>query len=246
VSTFDLGSGSLISRSQDKAPEGQPLTLAEGRVALVHDTSYFGATSPIYGRRYRLEVGQSLGTLRFNSVMLDVRQYVMPVRPVTLGARALHFGRYGRDAESALLVPLFIGYPEMVHGYGFGSFSPKECDPTPTVTASQLCGPLDNLVGSRVAVVNVEVRAPIPGVFRGQLDYGRVPVDLVGFFDAGVAWSTGNRPTFSGGTRALSRSAGAALRINVFGIFALEIAASRPFDRPDKSLRWQIGIRQGF
>lgn len=246
VSTFDLGSGSLISRSQDKAPEGQPLSLAEGRMALVHDTSYFGATSPIYGRRYRLEVGQSLGTLRFNSVMLDVRQYVMPVRPVTLGARALHFGRYGRDAESALLVPLFIGYPEMVHGYGFGSFSPKECDPAPTVTASQLCGPLDNLVGSRVAVVNLEVRAPIPGLFRGQLDYGRVPVDLVGFFDAGVAWSTGNRPTFSGGNRALSRSAGAALRINVFGIFALEIAASRPFDRPDKSLRWQIGIRQGF
>ena len=55
-----------------------------------------------------------------------------------------------------------------------------------------------------------------------------------------------SRPSFSGGTRALVRSAGAALRLNVFGLFAMEIAASHPFDRPDKSLRWQIGIRQGF
>jgi Tol biopolymer transport system component len=246
VSTFDLTTGSLLQRSDDKAPVGQPLSLAEGTVALVHDTSYFGATSPIYGRRYRIEAGQSLGTLRFNSLMVDARQYLMPVRPVTIGIRALHFGRYGRDAENQLLVPLFIGYPEMVHGYGFGSFSASECRPTDTATASALCGPLDNLVGSRVAVANLELRAPIPGLFRGQLEYGRLPLELVGFFDAGVAWSSSTRPTFAGGTRTFSRSAGGAIRINVFGIFALELAASHPFDRPDKSLRWQIGIRQGF
>lgn len=246
VSTFDLATGSLLQRTHDKTSVGQPLSLAEGRVALVHDASYFGATSPIYGRRYRLEVGQTLGTLRVHTLMVDARQYSMPVRPVTIGVRALHYGRYGRDAESTLLVPLFIGYPEMVHGYGFGSFSPQECSPAPLAAGSQLCGPLDNLVGSRVAVANIEMRAPVPGLFRGQLEYGRVPIELVGFFDAGVAWSASNRPAFAGGARTFSRSAGAALRINVFGLFALELAASHPFDRPDKSLRWQIGIRQGF
>ena len=246
VSTFDLTSGSLLQRTQSKVRVGQPLSLAEGRVALVHDTSYFGATSPIYGRRYRLELGQSLGTLRYESLSIDARAYRMPVRPVTVAARVVHYGRYGRDAENDALVPLFIGYPELVHGYGFGSFSAAECGLSDLVTESRLCASLDQLIGSRVAVANIEVRAPIPGLFRGQLDYGRFPVDLVGFFDAGVAWSSDTKPSWSGGSRTVSRSAGAALRLNVFGLFAMEIAASHPFDRPNTSLRWQIGIRQGF
>jgi Tol biopolymer transport system component len=249
VSTYNLTTGSLLGRAHEKASVGRPLNLAEGRVAFVHDTSFFGPTSPIYGRRYRLELAQSVGTLRYQTLMLDARQYLMPVRPVTIGVRALHFGRYGRDAEDKLLVPLFIGYPEMVHGYGFGSFDPAECttpDASPTGLESTLCGSLDNLVGSRVAVANIEVRAPIPGVFRGQLDYGRVPVELVAFFDAGVTWSRQTRPAFAGGSRILTRAAGAAVRVNVFGLFALELSAAHPFDRPDKSLRWQLGVRTGF
>ena len=51
---------------------------------------------------------------------------------------------------------------------------------------------------------------------------------------------------FAGGDRAWSRSIGAAVRVNVFGLFALELSAARPFDRPSQSLKWQIGIRQGF
>ena len=93
---------------------------------------------------------------------------------------------------------------------------------------------------------NVELRVPLPGVFRGEIDYGRVPVDLVVFSDAGVAWSSGTKPAFAGGDRAWSRSIGAAVRVNVFGLFALELSAARPFDRPSQSLKWQIGIRQGF
>lgn len=246
ISTYDVNSGNLLNRSQSKTSVGEPLTLVEGRVALVHDTSYFGATSPIFGRRYRLEAGQSLGTLRFSSMLADVRQYLMPVRPVTVAIRAVHYGRYGRDAESPVLVPLSIGYPELVHGYGFGSFSATECRPDDTASRSTLCAPLDNLVGSRVGVVNAEIRVPVPGVFRGEIDYGRVPVDLVAFFDAGVAWSRGTSPALAGGTRVLSRSVGGAVRVNVFGLFAVELAASRPFDRPNQSLKWQLGIRQGF
>lgn len=247
VTTYDLSSGNVIRRTQEKTPVGRPLNLAEMNAAFVHDTSFFGATSPIYGRRYRVEVGQSIGTLRYNAVTVDARQYVMPVRPVTIGVRALHFGRYGRDAEDPVFVPMFIGYAEMVHGYGFGSFEASECQSdAPSATTSTLCGPLDNLVGSRVAVANIEVRAPIPGLFRGEIDYGRVPVELVAFFDAGVAWSRGTRPAFAGGTRELSRAVGGAVRVNVFGLFALELSVAHPFDRPDKSLRWQFGLRQGF
>lgn len=247
TSTFDLTTGHVIDRTHERLPLGRPLNLAEASVAFVHDTSYFGAVSPIFGRRYRVEVGHSQGSLRYNSLMVDARQYAMPIRPVTIGVRAMTFGRYGRDADDELLVPLFLGYPELVHGYGFGSFSATECPDARTADgAVRLCAPLDNLVGSRVAVANVEVRAPLPGLFRGEIEYGRVPMELVGFFDAGVAWSGGTRPRIAGGTRPLSRSVGAALRVNAFGLFVVEVAASRPLDRPSKSLRWQLGIRQGF
>ncbi len=247
TSTFDLASGKLIQRSEEKIPVGRPLNLAEATMAFVHDTSFFGAVSPIFGRRYRIEVGHSRGTLSYNSLLVDARQYVMPVRPVTIGMRALSFGRYGRDAGDALLVPLFLGYPELVHGYGFGSFSATECPDAKTVDgAARLCAPVDNLVGTRVAVANIEIRAPIPGLFRGEIEYGRVPVEVVGFFDAGVAWSGGTRPEVSGGTRPISRSAGAAVRVNVFGMFVIELSLARPLDRVTRSLRWQLGIRQGF
>jgi outer membrane protein assembly factor BamA len=157
------------------------------------------------------------------------------------------FGRYGRDAEDEILVPLFLGYPEILHGYGFGSFSATECpDAQNADGAVRLCAPIDNLIGSRMAVANFEIRAPIPGLFRGEIEYARVPVELVGFFDAGVAWSAGTRPEFAGGTRPLARSVGAAVRVNVFGLFVAELSAARPLDRVTRSLRWQLGIRQGF
>ncbi len=247
TSTFDLASGQLIQRTQEKVPVGRPLNLAEASMAFVHDTSYFGAVSPIFGRRYRLEASHSRGTLSYNSLLVDARQYIMPIRPVTIGIRAMSYGRYGRDAGNELLVPLFLGYPEILHGYGFGSFSSNECPDARTADgAARLCAPLDHLIGTRVAVANIEVRAPIPGLFRGEIEYGRVPMEIVGFFDAGVAWSATTRPEFAGGTRPVSRSVGAAMRVNVFGLFAAELSAARPLDRVTKSLRWQLGIRQGF
>jgi Tol biopolymer transport system component len=244
ISTYDLSSGTFLRKAETKESIGDPINIAEFAAAIVHDSSYFGATSPIYGRRYRLEAGGSRGTLNYHTILVDARQYVMPVRPVTVGVRALHFGRYGANAEHELLVPLFIGYPELVRGYGFGSFSANEC--RPEGGESGPCGALDRLVGSRMAVANVEVRAPLPGLFRGELDYGRFPVELVGFFDAGIAWTRDSRPSFAGGTREFARSAGAAVRFNVFGFFALEVSAARPFDRLDRSIRWQLGLRQGF
>jgi hypothetical protein len=39
---------------------------------------------------------------------------------------------------------------------------------------------------------------------------------------------------------------GGAARANIFGLVIVEIAASHPFDRVDRSWQWQIGIRQSF
>ena len=66
------------------------------------------------------------------------------------------------------------------------------------------------------------------------------------FTDAGVAWTSSDRPDFAGGSRQLVRSIGGAIRVNVYGLLAVELAASHPFDRVDRSVQWQFGIRQGF
>ena len=81
------------------------------------------------------------------------------------------------------------------------------------------CAIFDNLIGSRMLVTNIEVRAPLAGLFRGELEYGRLPVDVAAFFDAGVAWSSA---TTSGVRRRHARTSSAAsaarVRVNVFGL----------------------------
>jgi hypothetical protein len=230
-------------------------------VALVHDTSFYGAISPIFGSRARVQVGHSRGSLEYTSALADWRRYFMPVRPVTIAVRGLHVGRYGPNAERPAdclrfdieierppdcvngLADLYLGYPELVHGYGFESFSIADCvggafEPD--------CDSFDQLVGSRLFVANLEVRAPLVGLFTGEIDYGRVPVEVAAFFDAGVAWTRDEAPAFAGGSRRVVRSVGGAARVNVFGLVTLEVAASRPLDRFSHAWRWQIGVRQGF
>jgi hypothetical protein len=240
---FDPDSRRLVDITREKSELARPLYLAQGSAALVHDTSFFGATGPVYGSRSRLEIGQTTGTLRYSSLLLDWRRYFMPVQPVTFGVRAMHYGRYGRDSEHEQLLDLYAGYPEFVHGYGVGSFSALECL---RGAAGDECDVFRSLLGSRLLVANVEVRAPIPGLFKGELAYGRVPVDIAAFADAGVSWTSEQSPAFLDGSRPIVRSVGAAVRANVFGILILELSASRPFDRSDQSVQWQLGIRQGF
>jgi hypothetical protein len=78
------------------------------------------------------------------------------------------------------------------------------------------------------------------------VDYGRVPIEVAAFFDAGLAWSRLESPSFLGGGRQVVRSAGVAARVNAFGIMIFEVAASRPFDRGNSGWQFQVGMRQGF
>ena len=155
----------------------------------------------------------------------------------------MHYGRYGRSSDDERIIPLYVGYPEFVHGYGIGSFAAVECR---SENGESSCVIFDRLIGSRMAVANFEVRAPLRGLMTGELEYGRVPVDVVAFADAGVAWSGAVKPSFLGGTRQGIRSVGGAVRVNVLSLLALELSAAKPFDRIDRSLQWQLGLRQGF
>ena len=77
--------------------------MATSAMALVFDTSSFGATSPVQGQRYRFEVAPSFGSINFAGVLTDYRRYFMPVPFYTIAARVLHYGRYGSGGEDGRL-----------------------------------------------------------------------------------------------------------------------------------------------
>jgi hypothetical protein len=243
VATYDGSSLRLLSTTSVRVPADITLHLAQTSAAYVYDTSLFGAIDSIFGQRYRLEVDQIGGTLNYTGLLADFRRYFMPKRPITVAVRALHYGRYGADSEDPRLVQLYAGYPELVHGYGFGSFTPADCY---FVGAVYQCTAADNLIGSRMLVGNLEVRAPLLGLFRGDLQYGQVPVEVAAFADAGVTWTRLDLPTFLGGDRSVLRSVGGAVRVNIFGFLPLELSAAKPLDRLYHSWQWQLGIRTGF
>jgi hypothetical protein len=240
---FSLTSGNLLFENSVERELAEPISLAETTAALVQDTSLFGATGPILGHRSRFEVTPAWGDLNFTTVIADARHYVMPFRPVTIAGRLLHYGRYGNDADSLRLSPLFLGFQELVRGYDIGSYDFDECD----LTADGRCAAVDELLGSRVLVGGVEVRAPLVGLFTGELEYGPIPADVIGFFDAGVAWDENSQPSgFGDGTRPWARSFGAGVRVNVFGYMVAEFDAVRALDRADDSWRFVFAIRPGF
>ena len=45
------------------------------------------------------------------------------------------------------------------------------------------------MAGSRFALINLELRAPLFGLFTGELDYGPVPIEAIAFADAGFLWT---------------------------------------------------------
>jgi Tol biopolymer transport system component len=237
--------GSVAFDSTIHFPVPPAVTLEQPSVALVHDNSFFGATSPILGDRWRIEADQTFGGLQFFTALADYRKYVMPVRPFTFAVRALHVGRYGKDAEDNRMFPMFIGYSSLVRGYDRGSFQASECvggsnaDPCPV---------FDQLFGSKILVANAELRFPPFGLLgAGGGYYGVLPIEAGIFYDAGVAWtSTDGAQLFGNGTRKLVRSTGVSFRMNLLGYAIGQMDIVHPFDRPGKGWLVRLSLTEGF
>jgi Tol biopolymer transport system component len=210
-----LVTGQLLSDTTAVSSVASSVTLGTASAALVWDTASFGATSPVQGQRYRLEAAPAFGTINFTNVLADYRRYFMPAPFYTLAARVLHDGRYGSGAEDPRLFPMYLGYPTLVRGYDINTFSASDCVPT----ATSQCPAIDRLLGSRMLVGNLEFRFPLLRPFSGASPrmYGPLPVEVALFADGGVAWNAGESPALVGGTRHGVWSAGAALRVNLFG-----------------------------
>jgi hypothetical protein len=239
---FSPITGDLLDEQEEELPRPDALNLGEASAALVYDSSIFGATSPLAGQRYRFEVSQLTGSLNYTGLLADYRKYVMPVRPFTIAVRGLHYGRYGSGGEDPRLPELYLGYPGLVRGYDVGSFDAGECVEIDMTT----CAAFDRLKGSRLAIAGAELRFPLLGVFSRRSFYGPFPIEMALFTDAGVAWTSSEKPSFAGGDRTWVRSAGVGLRVNVFGYAIAEVDYVRPLDRSRKGWVWQFALIPGF
>jgi len=243
IRAFSMITGVELIREKEKLDSPPSLQFGFVSTALVYDSSLFGATSPLLGQSYRLEVSPYIGTIDFYTVLADYRRYLMPVRPFTLAFRILHFGRYGKGGEDGRLYPLFIGYETLLRGYNSGSFSVDE------VESEKNPFDFDQLLGSRLIVANAELRFPLFGVLGiGKGFYGFLPIEFNAFFDTGLAWWSDDdrKASFLGGERKLLSSVGVGLRMNMFGYFVLGAHLVNPLDRPNKDWYFQFTLTPGF
>ena len=240
---YSAQTGQFLGRVKEDLPRPDPLNLGEGSAALVYDSSVFGATSPLVGQRYRFEYTQTTGSLNFGGALADYRKYFM-ARPFTLALRGMHYGRYGSASEDERLSPLYLGYPNLIRGYDQNSFTADECGADLSTLGT--CPVFDQLVGSRLLVTNIELRAPLLGLFRPENMYGGVPVEVGLFADAGVAYTGSEKPSFAGGDRDFVKSVGATVRFNAFGFAVGQVDYVRPLDRPGRGWMWQFNLIPGF
>lgn len=231
---FSLNTGEVLINQSKDLPSQPAINLGALSLALVFDNSIFGATSPLLGQRWRLEVDPTIGTLKEVDALADYRAYIMPIRPITLAGRVLHYGRYGASADDPRLTPIFLGYPGLVRGYDVGSFS----GPSPV---------FDELIGSKLLVANFELRFPLFGILGlGKGYYGWLPIETGGFYDIGVAWSNQIKPSFAGGVNKPVHSAGFMARMNLFGYLIGQVDYVRAFDHPNKKWQWEFNLEEGF
>jgi hypothetical protein len=254
--------GRLIERRQETITEGvpEPVNLFQTSVALVGDNSFFGFTSPIRGTRYRAEVQNTAGTVNFQSLNLDYRRYFNPHQNLTVAFRGMHRGRYGSELERDLsnttslrnfevIRPYFLGWENYVRGYSAYSFEPSlECVPSDEFGD---CPQFTRLQGQRIGVANAELRIPLIGTEQyGIFNFGFLPTELVAFADAGLAWDGANEPTLEWSTTSLQRipvtSTGVGARINLMGMFIMEVYYARPWQRPDKGAHWGFQLAPGW
>jgi Tol biopolymer transport system component len=199
--------------------------------AFVSDNTLFGTTGPIMGRRMRFQVSQSVGNVRFTDFLADYRRYDPIIfNTLTIATRFLSSVSVGRDER---FFPKYIGRPDFVRGYDRANFSFVDCT---SVLNSQTACNNAQLAGSRVAVFNEELRFPIIRRFDIGSSFGLPPVDGLFFYDAGLAWSSGQTPHLGSAPKGNDpnfdryplTSWGAGLRVNLFNLAILRWDYARP------------------
>lgn len=224
-------------------------------VAYVWDNTLFGNTGPIMGRRTRVSVSPSLGNIRWMEYALDYRRYDPVIfNTITFATRVFSHITAGKDES---LFPKYLGRPEFVRGYDKANFyGGYACDAfLGSVDANSNACAAAQLVGTRTVVFNEELRFPIIRRFDlGSLPIGLPPVDGLFFFDAGLAWNSGQKVSFAKPENAdvnihryFMKSYGLGLRVNLFNLAILKWDFAKPIDKEtNNKWNWTFSIGQSF
>jgi Tol biopolymer transport system component len=236
--------------------DGGNVSYLEPSLALVHDRTRFGYVGPFVGTRSRLQVSPAFGGWQFTTGVFDYRRYLF-ARPFTLAFRTVVVGRFGRDAGE---FPMFLGSTELIRGYTSGSVRDHECGGSlsgttgPGGTFLTGCPELDQMIGSKLAVGNVELRFPLArSLVLGLLPIGLPPIEGAIFFDIGMAWDEGSQIKWERdagdnllAVRAPLKSWGASIRANMFGILILRFDYAKPLDRTRSNAYWTVSVGPTF
>jgi WD40 repeat protein len=216
--------------------------------AFVSDNTLQGYTGPISGRRFRFQIEPTLGSFQWIDYQADYRRY-FPIlfNFLTFAVRGQTSIAIGRDESQ---FPKYIGRPDYVRGYDREQLS-LNCNRQEDNPAS--CSAVQ-LLGSRVAFVNAELRFPLVRRFDlGLLPISLPPVDGLFFYDAGMAWSAGQdvslrRP--EGYDQVTQRyplkSYGFGVRLNLFNFALVRWDYAIPLDREPKKGYWIWTLGQSF
>lgn len=207
-------------------------------VAYVSDNSLMGYTSPILGHRYRFQVTPVIGSWKWMEYLADYRRYdPILFNVLTVATRVQALARVGRN-ENELTEAL---RPDYVRGYDRQFYYRESCFDRP----ESECVGYEELLGSRVAFANAELRFPVVRrLDMGFLPIALPPVDGHLFYDAGVAWSQGQEVLLhrhdGGGpdARAILTSWGAGVRLNLFGFAILRLDYAIPMSRSGRGGYW--------
>jgi len=243
--------GSIIDFTELQTISNPSISYASPSLSLVHDNALFGYVGPFAGSRFRFQVTPSLGDWQFVGGLADWRRYFF-ARPFTLALRGLFFGRYGRDGGQ---FPIFLGSTELLRGYTAGSLINNECANATTSTNGRTgCSELDQLIGSRIGVANVELRFPLTrSLVLGFLPVGLPPIEGALFYDMGLAWEPGSVIKWQRDqtddpeiVRTPLRSWGGSIRVNVLGFVVLRFDYTKPLDRLRNKAYWTVSLGPTF
>ena len=216
-------------------------TFVQPSVAMVYDNSLFGGVGPILGQRSRFEIAPRFGQWQFTSFTADYRRYDRIAGPFTLATRLQYFGQHGRDEQR---FRFYAGLPEYLRGYTYGSFYRNECTDPQFIRGSESasgCGPVDQLVGTRLLSGGAELRWPL---FLGaRVLSGFFPaIEGVAFYDAALMFQAGSTVKWRrepgddfSAVRTPLASTGVGVRLNLLNFLILRADYAFPLNRPEFS-----------
>ena len=233
----------------DSTRRDPTLNYVDGQLALVSDNTLFGYTGPIYGRRYRFQVSPVIGSFRWVEYLADYRRYdPILFNYLTVATRFYTSMSIGRN-ETAF--PKYIARPDFVRGYDRNNSFYLTC---PIIGANTSNCSAVQLLGSRVAVANAELRFPLVRRFElGVLPIALPPLDGLFFYDVGAAWSKDQtlylkRPVNYdvAKQRYPLRSYGMGLRLNLFNYAIVRWDYAVPVDQAGRKGFWTWSLWPSF